>query len=119
MLPSLQKWSNKHDPDRQIDTIATKATQAHKSITVNVGHKSRPLRDGGGKPSPGRLHPSQRRHPLRHLGALLALGTVARTSTFQDDLQGPTSDMADGLCTAYPHEALGKRQACIHHRTAL
>ena len=39
---------------------------------VQLGFRSRPLRDGGGKPSPGRLNPPFRRiSPLATLGALI------------------------------------------------
>ena len=44
---------------------------------VQLGFRSRPLRDGGGKPSPGRLNPPFRRiSPLATLGALIM--TLAR-----------------------------------------
>ena len=65
---------------------------------VQLGFRSRPLRDGGGKPSPGRLNPPFRRiSPLATLGALimtltrpwidkvrLSLASGATTHPFQE-----------------------------------
>ena len=65
---------------------------------VTVGHKQRPLRDGGGKPSPGRYHPASRKKaPLKPLGlALLAHMTTALIS-------GPTDQLLLGRCTETPY----------------
>ena len=103
MLPNLRHWTNQSETDRPNDNIARPGQHAKKSIQVHIGHKSRPLRDGGGKPSPGRIHPAQRTHPLRTLGTLIALGTVANTMSLPPELHGPTQDMADGLAKDYPY----------------
>ena len=103
-LPNLAHWTNAADSDRNIDKIATPTSQPQNDIHVQIGHKSRPLRDGGGKPSPGRRHPMQRTHPLRALGQALTLGTVAGSSELQPDQRPPTDAMAAGLCKQYPYD---------------
>ncbi len=54
---------------RNYDTTQTPTDRPHDATTgdlphqdeviVQIGHKQRPLRDGGGKPSPGRLPPNR------------------------------------------------------------
>ena len=90
-LPDLAHWTNEadSDSDRNTDTIATPTSQPKNDIHVQIGHKSHPLRDGGGKPSPGRRHPMQRTHPLRALGQALTLGTVAGSSESYSPINAP------------------------------
>ncbi len=69
---------------------------------VTIGHKRRPLRDGGGKPSPGRLPPSIRnRNTIADLGTRIiqachyernnneALATSATALTYNTDGENP------------------------------
>eukprot|EP00435_Cladocopium_sp_Y103_P069283 s192_g33.t1 len=52
--------------------LAMASTLWDKVVNLNVAFKTRPLRDGGGKPSPGRLPPLRRpSSPLASLGAKL------------------------------------------------
>ena len=70
-LPWLRHYRQGQLPDRPTDT-ASEAAPATTSATIRIGHKQRPIRDGGGKPSPGRLRQNQRKTtPLKHLGAAL------------------------------------------------
>ncbi|CAE8611384.1 unnamed protein product, partial [Polarella glacialis] len=58
--------------DRPHD-ITTGCLPQQNEMIIQIGHKQRPLRDGGGKPSPGRLPPNKRpASKLQHLGAALA-----------------------------------------------
>ncbi|CAE8722080.1 unnamed protein product [Polarella glacialis] len=58
--------------DRPHD-ITTGGLPQQNEMIIQIGHKQRPPRDGGGKPSPGRLPPNKRpASKLQHLGAALA-----------------------------------------------
>ncbi|CAE6925506.1 MKK3 [Symbiodinium sp. CCMP2592] len=46
------------DGDRSVASALAPVTAS--TLIVRLGHRSRPLRDGGGKPSPGRLKPEDR-----------------------------------------------------------
>ena len=52
-LPQLQHLNNGTSTDRHRDTIRHTNVPS-RDIQVTIGHKQRPLRDGGGKPSHGR-----------------------------------------------------------------
>ena len=101
ILPALPHWTNDHDSDRVVDTLAATSTQPTRNITVTIGHKTRPLRDGGGKPSPGRVHPAQRRWPLAALGASLTSGLSPQGSV-SAELTPQVDDLLAGLCTSSP-----------------
>ena len=47
-LPQMRHWTNQAATDRPKDTITATATHATPDIQVAIGHKQRPLRDGGG-----------------------------------------------------------------------
>ena len=85
-------------------------------IQVRLGHKTRPLRDGGGKPSLGRRHPAQRKH---HLGALgIALANLARNNMKDPDTARTTTEHADGLATDLgykPDIMTAAHQEIAHH----
>ena len=51
-------WTNHADTDANTDNIATTADQPRRDIHVTIGHKSRPLRDGGENPAQGDATPS-------------------------------------------------------------
>ena len=55
--------------------------------SVRIGYKVRPLRDGGGKYSPGRLSPPYRPYPLVRLGSVVLQIAMAWTPTFLASLQ--------------------------------
>ena len=56
------------------------------STTVQIGFKSRPIRDGGGKTSWGRRHPKQR--PKSHMAGLgIALANAAQASGMLNTMQ--------------------------------
>jgi hypothetical protein len=88
-LQTHLQWLKDYHPDTQLHTdrphdLATHPTTSQPDLMVSIGHKQRPLRDGGGKPSPGRLPPNARkRPPLATLGAaLLAMaGQPQHTAT--------------------------------------
>ena len=88
-LQTHLQWLKDYHPDTQLHTdrphdLATHPTTSQPELMVSIGHKQRPLRDGGGKPSPGRLPPNARkRPPLATLGAtLLAMaGQPQHTAT--------------------------------------
>ena len=67
--------------------------------TVRVGFKSRPLRDGGGKPSPGRQPPPRRRLPLLGIGSVILQLVFAELPLFQASLAmaKPTQPFSDQL----------------------
>ncbi|CAE7365451.1 AHNAK, partial [Symbiodinium sp. CCMP2592] len=81
--PSLLAFfstSGDTDGDRSIASALAPVTAS--TLIVRLGHRSRPLRDGGGKPSPGRLKPEDRcKCKLAWLGQwieeTLTSGTVA------------------------------------------
>ena len=54
--------------------------------SVRVGYKSRKLRDGGGKTSPGRMAPHLRQAPLVRLGSLIIQMAFTWTPLLLDSL---------------------------------
>ena len=101
-LPQMRHWTNQASSDRPKDTIATTSRHGTPDIQVTIGHKQRPLRDGGGKPSPGRKHPAQRSHPLRRLGTAL-MGLAANELAHDTEAQGATLELASGRCKDCPY----------------
>lgn len=102
-LPQMRNWTNQTMTDRPKDNISATAKHATPDIQVTIGHKQRPLRDGGGKPSPGRKHPAQRSHPLRKLGAAL-MGMAANELAHDTEAQGATLALASGKCKECPYQ---------------
>ena len=101
-LPEMKHWTNQASTDRPRDTVATPSKHHTPDIQVTIGHKQRPLRDGGGKPSPGRKHPTQRSHPLRGLGtAMLAVATTEMATS--PEVRAATLDLAGGRCKECPY----------------
>ena len=100
-LPQMRNWTNQAATDRPKDTIATTTKHASPDIQVTIGHKQRPLRDGGGKPSPGRKHPAQRRHPLRALGGVL-MGLAANDIANHAEVEGAAIALSRGRCKSSP-----------------
>ena len=96
-LPQMRHWTNQASSDRPKDTIASTSRHGTPDIQVTIGHKQRPLRDGGGKSSPGRKHPAQRSHPLRRLGTAL-MGLAANGLAHDTEAQGATLELASGRC---------------------
>jgi hypothetical protein len=119
-LPTMAHWTNAADSDANTDNVAVTATQPTRDIHVTTGHKSRPIRDGGGKPSPGRRHPIQRRHPLRVLGQALTAGTIAGSTKIQPHLIPATRDLQAGTAKEYPYPdtILEEYQAKICNHTS-
>jgi hypothetical protein len=100
-LPEMNQWANQASTDRPRDTVAAPAKHHTPDIQVTIGHKQRPLRDGRGKPSPGRKHPTQRSHPPRGLGtALLAVATTEMATS--PEVRTATLDLAGGRCKKAP-----------------
>lgn len=60
--------------------------------SVRIGYKVRPLRDGGGKYSPGRLSPPFRPYPLVKIGTLLLQVACAWTPLFLASLNCDLKD---------------------------
>ena len=105
-LPGLAAWRPGLPTNRPKDDIAKPSAIPEEEKVVVQGHKSRPIRDGGGKPSPGRKHPMQRLSPLRHIGAtLLAAAKVQGAQT-----QQAVHELTTGRCD---HNTLG----FLHHAT--
>ncbi|CAE8634678.1 unnamed protein product, partial [Polarella glacialis] len=79
--------------DRPHD-ITTGGLPQQNEMIIQIGHKQRPLRDGGGKPSPGRLPPYKRpASKLQHLGAALAAYVMTQpTQSEAHLLHGSISD---------------------------
>ena len=82
---------------RNYDTTSTPTDRPHDCTTgdlphqdeviVQIGHKQRPLRDGGGKPSPGRFPPNKRAPPaLQHLGAALSAYVITQNTEHESQM---------------------------------
>ena len=60
---------------------------------VTIGHKTRPLRDGGGKPSPGRLP-----HTVRKINTISHLGNqILQACAYQTNQDHEIATAADAL----------------------
>ena len=68
--------------------------------SVRIGYKVRPLRDGGGKYSPGRLSPPHCPYPLVRLGTLVLQVAISWTPMFLASLQ------CDFKAHPFPDEAI-------------
>ena len=106
---------------------------------VTIGHRRRPLRDGGGKPSPGRLPPSIRtRNNIAELGTQIihacnyqqhndeALASAADALTYNVDGENPiprdhTSRIQTLICnyTMTPSTAPEGQPFLLHTMSAL
>ena len=94
---TLQDTDEVHEPTREYEQ-------------TRIGHRTRPLRDGGGLPSPGRFRPSRRPLP-RLLATTMALTHLAQSCCLITQVE--TMLARKDKTPAFTPEILGQARAAI------
>ena len=98
-------------PGQAAADTPTDTVRQPQPVQVTVGHKRRPLRDGGGKTSQGRLHPNHRpSQPLKRIGQALAAYAGMASS-----IHTSTSLLLQGHCKTNPYS----HTHCMHAQSIL
>ena len=97
----FQHLKHQHPKSQPADTPRDTIRQAD-PVQVTIGHRRRPIRDGGGKPSQGRSHPLNRpKQLLKPIGQALAAYAAMTQS-----VEAATTTTLQGHCKDSPYQPL-------------